>query len=323
MQAVRKRPGMYVGGTDESGVQHLVTELISNSIDQFLAGKATQVSVGFDGDVIEVSDDGPGLPPYDSSSDSIEGWFRNLHTTASATDHAPHIHLALLGTGLFTAAALCERLEVESVCAGRCTQLLFSRGELVEKRILSQAGPSGCRYRLTIDRSLMRASLPNQSVLRGLLFQAAHLFPGIVVNYSGERFHSADGVGDLIYLLVHPTTPQLWARPSRFLHHGQAGKSRLSVAAIGDASGQPTNWMSWANGVATASHGDHVGGLQDALEQSGWKPAAAMIHVIMDDPRYAGPVKDQLIVPEIRNKITSSLLPELNSYLQANPSKTL
>ena len=322
MESVRKRPGMYVGGTDASGVQHLVTELISNSIDQFLAGHASELSIKFLDNVIEIDDDGPGLPPYLDGSDSIEKWFLNYHTTATAAGHAPHVHLTLLGAGLVSVAALSDRLQVESITGGKCTRMLFAKGELIEKNRLEKPPMlRGCRYQMTVERSIMDVSMPNRSALRGLMFQAAHLFPGLKINFDGELFHSSNGLGDLIYLLSHPTTHQLWPRPELFAINGRQEDVQFSVAAVGEAVDRSTAWMSWANGVATASHGDHVNGFEDALKEAGWEPAIAMIHVVMHEPNYAGPVKDRLLVPKIRSVMKKKLLREILAYLDAHPQR--
>ena len=102
---IRKRSGMYVGETDSPrGSEHVVDELVANTLDLFLAGEASNVAVTVEGARITVEDDGPGIP-FDVPSmqpglSSAEVYLTQLHSGASAEGHAPHVHLVSLGVGL-------------------------------------------------------------------------------------------------------------------------------------------------------------------------------------------------------------------------------
>ncbi|MEM9415972.1 MAG: ATP-binding protein [Planctomycetota bacterium] len=314
--SVRKRPAMYVGGTDNLGTRQILFELIGNAIDQFLAGQASSVSVRFRGDAMEVSDDGPGLPPYSDDSDDVERWFFSFHDTATATGHAPHVHLVHHGCGLVVANALAQSLEVESVREGIRWQLRFERG-ILQTKLRSDAGnaPSGCRYRVVVDSEIMKHALPNRSDVRSTLYESAHLFPGLRITFDDERFHAPGGLKDYIPTFARWPSIGNTFRLDAFCYNGTVEGVRINAAAIGGGQAPETQYWSWANGVRTPGNGDHQTGFRQALQDADWAPTAAMIHVIFDDPRFAGPTRDQLIAPHVCAVVREALRPQLEDYL--------
>ncbi len=130
--AVRRRPGMYFGDRS-SFAYHVVKELVANALDQHLMGLATEVEVQFDGEVVTVRDDGPGMVFDDDADVARSTAMRCLtvyHTSASAHGHAPHVHLASFGVGLMPVVAVCERFEVESWRDGVRWHARFHEGRL-------------------------------------------------------------------------------------------------------------------------------------------------------------------------------------------------
>ena len=119
IEGIRKRPGMYFGDVDNGGANHIIYELIANSIDQFLSGNATHIKINIEGDQIVISDDGCGLPfdkPSPESKISLaEYYLTNLHHTATADGHAPHVHVCRgSGLGLVAVTAGTSKLQIES-----------------------------------------------------------------------------------------------------------------------------------------------------------------------------------------------------------------
>src|SRR5262245_52778669 len=111
--AVRARPGMYIGDVhDGSGLLHMVWEIVGNSLDQFLAGKATRIGVDLEPDgTVVVEDDGPGMPVHDlDGMPFAQAALTRMHDTATMDGHRPHEHLGLRGVGVFVVNMLSERL---------------------------------------------------------------------------------------------------------------------------------------------------------------------------------------------------------------------
>ncbi|MFI4861094.1 MAG: ATP-binding protein [Phycisphaerales bacterium JB063] len=313
---IQKRPAMYIGDTNEHGIRQLIFELVANGIDQFLAGRATQVSVDFRNDLeISVVDDGPGLPAYGEDSDAIDQWFMHYHNSPSATGHAPHVHLSHLGSGLVVINALSESLEVTSTREQQAWTLKFSRGELVNKQRTNQPNtPPGCRYRFIPDREIFQSARPRESVLRSMLLEAVHLHPGLTIGFRDERFRAASGMGDLIQLIARNTGFGSMGYRDPFHFRKTLHGVSINAAAMGCAQDDPTYYLSWANGIRTPGHGDHHLGLHDALSEMGWKPSAALISVIFHDARFAGPTRDRLIAPHVREIVRNALAPAMESF---------
>ena len=130
LQAVRKRPGMYVGGTGVRGATHLVLEVLANTIDEHLAGHATTLEVTYAEGVWQISDDGRGIPAGRSLRDgtpAFQAIFTRLHHAETWDGRTYHTHSGLHGVGLGAVCALSERLDVESRRDGHLYTQKFSR----------------------------------------------------------------------------------------------------------------------------------------------------------------------------------------------------
>jgi len=126
LEAVRKRPGMYLGSTGELGLHHFLWELVGNSIDQVLAKKAARVDVIIHEDAsVEVVDDGPGI---DLENPKIREWFTELHCGATADGHQPHVHIAPFGVGLAVVNALSTKFFISTVHDGIALQCQWTSG---------------------------------------------------------------------------------------------------------------------------------------------------------------------------------------------------
>ncbi|HJU39305.1 MAG TPA: ATP-binding protein, partial [Tahibacter sp.] len=166
-EAVRRRPGMYVGNPGPEALQHLIDELVSNAIDQFLMGQATFVGVRVHDDGgIEVSDDGAGLPfdqpaPDDSASLATH-WFTTPHHTARADGHAPHVHVhSQFGIGLPIANHCSHRLVCRAWRNGALWEQTFADGMPdASPRVVATGDGRGTRIAFWPDGSIVGASVP-------------------------------------------------------------------------------------------------------------------------------------------------------------------
>jgi DNA gyrase subunit B len=320
--AVRTRPAMYFGCTTERGVVHVVNELVSNGIDLFLHDSAQRVSVAVDGDTINYSDDGPGLPydvPGAGNISFAEHYLTRYHTTPTADDHAPHIHLLSHGLGLVCVNAVSEHLTVKTWRSGRLWEQHFARGLPVHSpQIVEQGCGKGTCISFRLDSEVFKAKLPCARTLRRLIFEAAHLFPGITLALGREVFHAPNGLADLASLYYLRVEPSQWQEPVPFALHACCDDVEVNVGILGETSAEPF-FRSWANGSSTGLHGTHLDGLRDALRSVQWVPAVAMIHVIMHQPEFAGPTRCRLANPLVRKIVRECVKPALHNWKSASP----
>ncbi|MBD2497829.1 hypothetical protein [Nostoc sp. FACHB-280] len=313
--AIRRRGGIYFG-RGVRGTEQFVYELVSNVLDSYLANQATFVNVTLDGATISVVDDGPGLP-FDEPSD-IEGvslatkFLTTIHRTRSYNEQAPHVHIARLGVGLAPINGTSIQLTVQSWRSGMLWEQCFNKGIAQgSAKIIQQGNGRGTRIEVTPDPEVFRQTQPRFGIIRRALFDTAHLFAGLRIGLNEECFYAPQGLKMLGYILL---TRQTQANNEPFhvtLHHNNI---LIEAAAFGDklrtgifSDKQQLHTFSWVNGARTPDNGSHVEGFRQALAEVNWKPALSLIHVVMYDPRFAGPTHGKLDVPHIKEVIQEAL----------------
>jgi DNA gyrase subunit B len=298
---------MYVGSTFAAGAALLLYELVNNALDRFLVGEVTTISVTIDGDTAVVTDDGPGLP-FDVTTP--DGWSlaedhcMRYHRSRSVDDHAPHVHLRSGGCGLATVNAFSTEMDVVSVRGGVCWQQRFGRGAALTAPVAIEAPfARGTRVRFTLDREVIfdkGEGFPLDSI-RSVLSAAAHLFPGVVIDFAGERSGPV-GIEGLVPRAKGGMVVDSTVDDVRVLFAATIDRSRTS---------QSVAVRSWVNGAPMTEQGDHVEGFIDACaERSVW-PTAAVLHVIMLSPEFVGPTRCRLQVPHVRGLVAEVLRREL------------
>lgn len=295
-QAVRERPGLYFGSCDAFGALQLALEVIANSVDQFLQGRASQIRVQYDDWFLEVEDDGEGYP---LDSESGERYLTDLHHSPTADDHAPHVHLITQGIGLAPVNAVCSTYQVESVREGQGHRLAYESGNLVCKQRADLDFSRGTRVRLTLDRQLWAQGFAS-GPLRRRLFDFVHLIPGLMVTLNEERFHARHGLLDLASFHGE------WLGERILNYEGKNDFLMLQVAAVGETD-RRMDIQSWVNGACTEEHGSHVEGALEAFREAGWRPARVLVHVIMLEPEYAGPTRRKLRSPRALRQVRALL----------------
>lgn len=293
-QAARTRPGMYFGSLDGQGTHQLVVEIIANAVDQFLQGHATHICVHHDEWTLQVEDDGHGYP---LDSHLGEAYLTHYHNSPTADHHAPHIHLVTQGLGLAPVNAVCSEFQIEA----RGHRQTYHRGQLVAKETSELT--RGTRVRLQLDRDIWPSGFQT-GPLRRRLFDFVHLIPGLPITLNHERFHAPRGLLDLAQF----DSARFSAKN---LHYqGQTDFLTLQFAATGESK-RHIHIESWVNGARTEGHGSHVDGALEALQEAGWRPARVLVHVILQHPEYAGPVRGSLRVPKALRQIRELLRREL------------
>ncbi len=287
LEPVRKRPGMYIGGTDERALHHLFAEVLDNSMDEAVAGHAKLIEVSLNADgSITVRDDGRGIPvdpyPKDPSKSALEVLMTVLHSGGKFSGKNYETSGGLHGVGVSVVNALSERVEVRVWRDGFEWKQTFSRGKPTSA--LQQIGPSRKHGTAT-------TFLPDEQIFgEGVAFKPAHLhrmarskaylFRGVEIRWSCAKerihdqtpeeavFHFPNGLADFLAERIkgiETVTPEPFAgRIERKTGEGGAVEWAItwSPAGFGEADGF---MQSYCNTVPTPEGGTHEAGLRAAL----------------------------------------------------------
>ena len=319
LEQIRKRPAMYIGGTDIRGLHHLVDELLDNSIDQFLANKASCVRVEVDGTQLKFVDDGPGLPfdvPHESGVSLAMHYLTEVRRSLPTADgHTPHVHLGGWGCGLRIVTALTDFCEVTSWKNDRVWRQSFTKGvEDAPAKVVGHTAGCGTIFRLSVDRSLFACDWSAERI-DDRLSNAAYLFPGLRVESPTLNLCATRGLADMAAKLA--AEDKASALDQVWWFNDLHGDIHIQAALAGCTEGK-TRWGAYANGNSTVENGSHLTALKRVVSACRLKPAVAMIHVIMRNPRFAGPTRAKLDVPEIISPIYQALEPDLARFSEAS-----
>lgn len=308
-EQVRSRPELFLGGRDEEALSQLVCEVISNSIDVFLRGEANELAVEVEGAWFRVVDNGTHF-----CRQRAKEYLTNYHQTATADAHAPHIHLGPGGVGLFPVNCCCSRFEIESEDEEGGWRLVFREGVLESEESIEP--PDQTTVTGVADTKLFRAYEIPEHRLRRLLFEGVHLFPGLSVAFQEEKFYSENGLSDLAAFEAQSDFTALnRVHSQRHFGYNYTDEQVSFIFACRGSAKEETRFISWVNGGLTGLGGSHVEGIKDAIYGLDWKPAVALIHVVMREPLYAGPVKDALNVPGLQETVRDALLEPIQDYI--------
>jgi topoisomerase-4 subunit B len=285
LEPVRRRPGMYIGGTDEKALHHLFAEVIDNSMDEALAGHADWIEVEMEADgFVTVTDNGRGIPvdphPKFKNKSALEVIMCTLHAGGKFDSEVYETSGGLHGVGVSVANALSERMEVEVARGQKLYRMIFERGKPKSK--LQDAGKApnrrGTKVRFLPDPQIFgaKAHFKAERVFK-MTRSKAYLFGGVEIRWSCAKallqgvedvpeqatFHFADGLKDYLSetlvgaTLVHPDVFTGSAGKT-----GAHGAAQWAVAWTADADGFLN---SYCNTIPTPDGGTHESGLRTAL----------------------------------------------------------
>lgn len=267
--SIRKRPGMFVGGSGEDGVLQLLLEVVANSYDQYLADRCTAMGVELDADgTITVIDNGPGIRLNDGLT------LEHLLTTGSnlptVDGHHPHMHLGMrAGLGFVVVNALSERFDLVTVVDGREARISFARGELIEPlAIAAAARQSGTTVRFRPDPELFVHPRVSRTALASVLEDLSFLSPGLAITSRiGGDDAARDGLRGRVAVAVPCPTSEVAHFRER--HVTAKGPIDIEVAVGWHTSGfeamETPLLHSFVNFARTPEHGVHVDGLLDGV----------------------------------------------------------
>ncbi len=285
LEPVRRRPGMYIGGTDEKALHHLFAEVIDNAMDEALAGHADWIEVEMEADgFVAVTDNGRGIPvdphPKFKDKSALEVIMCTLHAGGKFDSKVYETSGGLHGVGVSVANALSERLEVEVARGQKLYRMAFERGKPKTKLIEAGKAPNrrGTMVRFRPDPQIFgaKAHFKPERIFK-MTRSKAYLFGGVEIRWSCAKellrgvddvpdkatFHFADGLKDYLSetlagtVLVHPDIFSGSAGKT-----GSHGAAQWAVAWTADADGFLN---SYCNTIPTPDGGTHESGLRTAL----------------------------------------------------------
>ena len=350
LEAVRMRPGMYIGSTSSSGLHHLVYEIVDNAIDEALAGYCRHITVTIEpGDVIKVTDDGRGIPvdiQEQTGKPALEVVYSVLHAGGKFGGGGYKVSGGLHGVGASVVNALSEWLEVEVHKNGQIYQMKFSRGfKTQDMTVIGTTDRSGTTVRFKPDPEMFEDTVYDYDILHTRMQQQAFLNAGLKISIADERpgCEESDsmcyegGIREYVSWLNKNKTP---------VHDGviymQGSKDdSLAELAIQYNDGYSENIVSFANNVRTPEGGMHETGLKTALTRvlnaygkkigqikdgeglSGEdcrEGITAVISAKLTNPQFEGQTKAKLGNSEMRSLVDSIVQEKLTDFLEENPA---
>jgi DNA gyrase subunit B len=330
LEHVRKRPGMYIGSTGPRGLAHLIFEVVSNSLDQVLAGKADTISVTVTEDGwVTVSDNGYGISvlPRADGIPFLEHVFTEFHDSPTADGHTPHVHVSL-GVGLAVVCALSETIEVTTSNGVEAHAATFSKGCLIGNGIQpvkSSTPPDrGTTIRLLPDPQLFDYPRIPLAYLEEQFTMLSGLIPGVKLTLAAEtHFPPSQDLTTLYNARFRSTTF------GPFLVQKTTDVGTVNLAMGFNKYGQKPEGdvLTFCNYSPTVEGGTHVAGLTKGLAKvlrsSGKLPlkhVQAVLHVNLSSPQFSGPAKGKLGSPEAVQLVASAMEEFLPAHLAAIPN---
>ncbi len=350
LEAVRKRPGMYIGSTSSSGLHHLVYEIVDNSIDEALAGYCTHIDVTIEqGDIIRVEDNGRGIPcdiQEQTGKSALEVVFTVLHAGGKFGGGGYKVSGGLHGVGASVVNALSEWLEVEVCKEGTRYSMRFSRGEITEGiRELGKTEKSGTCVRFRPDAEIFDDTVYDYEILHTRMREQAFLNAGLTITIKDEREGMEQseelcyegGIREYVgYLNRHKA-----ALHDDVIYLSGAKNDAIAEIALQYNDGYNETLVSFANDIHTPDGGMHETGFKTALTRvinaygakaniikgddkvSGddvREGIAAVISVKLPEAQFEGQTKQKLGNAYIRTLVDSIVNDQLMEYFDEHPA---
>ena len=359
LEAVRKRPGMYIGSTSASGLHHLVWEIVDNSVDEAMAGFCTQISVTVHADnSITVVDNGRGIPvdmhPV-KKIPTLEVVMTILHAGGKFDNNAYKVSGGLHGVGISVVNALSKKVIVQVKRDGNIYEMQFSRGKTTEKmKVVGTSEDTGTTVTFWPDDEIFETTVYNFDTLYNRLQETAFLNKNLKIILTderestprGEEFCYAGGIVDFVkFLNEGKDIPEGLKDPIYIEGKSEPGTPTERMGEVEVAmqwnTGYGENVMSFANDIYTPEGGMHLEGFRTALtrvindyarKQNILKEKeanltgddvreglSAVISVKLADPQFEGQTKAKLGSSFMRGLVLKIMTEGLIDYLEEHP----
>lgn len=349
LEAVRLRPGMYIGSTSARGLHHLVYELVDNSIDEAMQGECDEIKVTLhDDNSVSVIDNGRGIPVgmhQKMQKPALEVAMTMLHAGGKFGGGGYKVSGGLHGVGMSVVNALSEWLKVDVLKDGNSYHQEYSRGDVMTP--LKKTGvteQSGSLIRFKPDYQIFDELVFNYDTLKLRLRELAFLNKGLKIAINDERTGEKDEFsyeGGIVSFVKHLNRNRQPLHAEPIYISGEADTSSVEIAIQYNDSYQE-NVFSFANNINTIEGGVHLAGFRAALTRTvndyarkyGFlkegndnlsgedirEGMAAVISVRLIDPQFEGQTKTKLGNSEIRRFVESMTAESLRNQLEENPS---
>ena len=350
LEAVRKRPGMYIGSTSSSGLHHLVYEIVDNSIDEALAGFCTHINMTIEqGDIIRVEDNGRGIPvdiQEQTGKSALEVVFTVLHAGGKFGGGGYKVSGGLHGVGASVVNALSEWLEVEVCKDGQRYGMKFSRGDIVEH--ITKLGPTdkrGTTVRFKPDPEMFDDTVYDYEILHTRMREQAFLNGGLTITLrderegkeQGEELCYEGGIREFVSYLNNHKNPI----HEDVIYLSGAKGDAIAEIALQYNDGYSETLVSFANDIHTPEGGMHETGFKTALTRvinaygvkaniikgddkvSGEdvrEGISAVISVKLPEAQFEGQTKQKLGNAYIRTLVDGIVNDQLTVYFEEHPA---
>ena len=350
LEAVRKRPGMYIGSTSSSGLHHLVYEIVDNAIDEALAGFCTDIEVTIEkGDIIRVEDNGRGIPvdiQEQTGKSALEVVFTVLHAGGKFGGGGYKVSGGLHGVGASVVNALSEWLEVQVHKDGKIYQMRFARGAITQEiTVVGETDKRGTTVRFKPDPEMFDDTVYSYDILHTRMQEQAFLNAGVSIMLSDERGEEEKnekmcyegGIGEYVSFRNKNKTP---IHDEIIYLSGQKGDAVAEIA-IQYTDVYNESIVSFANDIHTPEGGMHETGFKTALTRvinaygaktnvikgddkvSGEdvrEGITAIISVKLPEAQFEGQTKQKLGNAYIRTLVDGIVNDQLTEFLEEHPA---
>ena len=351
LEPVRKRPGMYIGSTDERGLHHLIVEIVDNSVDESLAGYCDTITVEITREgAVAVTDNGRGIPidihPKEGVS-AVQVVLTKLHAGGKFGGGGYKVSGGLHGVGLSVVNALSEWLEVEVKKNGKIWRQRYMRGiPMRELAPVGETAETGTKVTFYPDAEIFETIEFNYDTVRTRLREVAYLNKGLKINLidnrpgqeKNETFHYEGGILDFVDYLNRAKETLF---PRSLYIEKEYKTSSVEIAMQYNDSYNEVMY-SYANNINTEEGGTHLVGFKNALTrvlndyahaeklvkddfkltgEDVREGLTAIVSVKLEEPQFEGQTKTKLGNSEMRGIVEKALTEGLGTYIEENPKE--
>ena len=348
LEAVRKRPGMYIGSTSARGLHHLVYEVVDNSIDEALAGYCTKVSVIIHQDnSISVIDNGRGIPVdmHETGKPAVEVVLTVLHAGGKFGGSGYKVSGGLHGVGVSVVNALSEQMKVHVQRDGKIYEIAFERGKtFAPLQVIGETDTTGTKVWFKPDAEIFEELDYSFDTLKQRLRELAYLNKGLMITISDERtgdnkeYHFEGGI---ISFVEHLNRNKDVLHPKPIFIAGTKDTTMVEVSIQYNDS-YIENMLTFVNNINTQEGGTHLSGFKSALTRtindysrkmnilkeaddnlSGEdtrEGLTAVISLKIQEPQFEGQTKSKLGNSEVRGIVDTMVFEKLSEFFEENPS---
>jgi len=349
LEAVRKRPGMYIGSTSARGLHHLVYEVVDNSIDEALAGYCTHIEVTIHKDnSITVTDNGRGIPVdmHESGKPAVEVVLTVLHAGGKFGGSGYKVSGGLHGVGVSVVNALSTNMEVKVKRDGKIHEITFEKGVTKEPlKVVGRTDETGTLVHFVPDAEIFDETVYDYDTLRHRLRELSFLNRGITIILTDERpeevrqetFYFEGGISSFV---EHLNRNKEVINPEPVYFNGTKDTTVVEIALQYNTS-YSENIYSFVNNINTEEGGTHLAGFKSALTRAANDFArrqgiiknnednlvgedireglTCVISIKLREPQFEGQTKTKLGNSEVRGIVDSIVSEGLSEYFEENP----